>query len=293
MAATAVTTVTFTRKGLTWRVPAGDPHIGFGLFVEGGFGQDRIDALLGWLDAQGRVLDPGDVFVDIGANIGSTSIPVVRARGCRALAIEPVQATYDLLRENVELNGLGASFMFVNAAIVASSSRVVMETGENIGAAAVRPASESTSSATSGGALTTAAGLSLGDALAVAGVTPSQVALVWADVQGCETAVIDTGADLWARGVPLWAEFEPGLLALHGGVDGFFDAARTHFDHFIEAHDLLRAGPAAVPQPIDRLTDTLSRVPLQTDVLLLSQGQAPSQRRNFLKANAPARWTTL
>lgn len=107
------------------------------------------------------------------------------------------------------------------------------------------------------------------DALAQAGVTPSEVALVWADVQGSETAVITTGADVWARGVPLWAEFEPGLLAHHGGVDAFFDAARAHFAHFIEAHDLIRFGTGAVPVPISRLAETLSKEPLQTDVLLL------------------------
>lgn len=275
MAATGVTTLTFTRDGLTWRVPVGDPHIGFGLFVEGGFEQGKIDALLGWLKAHGHAPGPGNVVVDIGANIGSTSIPIVRAHGCRALAIEPMPVTFAMLRDNVALNGLQESFVLVNAAIVTAASPVAMETSDNIGAATVRSATEPETQPSNTDPTVTVDGLPLVDALAQAGVRPSEVALVWADVQGCETAVITTGAALWARGVPLWAEFEPGLLARHGGVEAFFEAARTHFDHFIEAHDLLRSGAQAVPLPIDQLADALSVVPLQTDVLLLSQGSSP------------------
>jgi len=271
MEATGVTSVTCTRNGLTWRVPTGDAHIGFGLFVEGGFEQAKMTTLLAWLQAQGRTLGPADVVVDIGANIGSTSIPIVSAHGCRALAIEPVPEVCEILRENVRLNGLWDSFVFVDAAIVAASGPVDMELGTDIGAASVRPAA-TTAPGTGDSGHTSVVGLPLADALARAGVQPSEVALVWADVQGCETAVITTGAELWARGVPLWAEFEPGLLARHGGVEAFFEAARTHFDHFIEAHDLLRSGARAVPLPIDQLAGTLCREPLQTDVLLLSQG---------------------
>ncbi len=276
MAATGVTSVTFTRNGLIWRVPAGDPHIGFGLFVDGGFEQQKIEMLVAWLRAHGRALGPADVFVDVGANIGSTSIPIVRAYGCRALAIEPVPATFTLLRQNVELNGMLAAFEMVNAAIVPSARRVVMESSQDIGAAMVRSVNGSGSPSSGSDPMETVVGMPLGDALIAAGVAASQVALVWADVQGCETAVIDSGADLWSRGVPLWAEFEPGLLAQHGGVDAFFDAARTHFNQFIEAHDLLRFGNGAIPLPIGQLAETLLREPLQTDVLLLRNMARPA-----------------
>ena len=269
MAAAGVSTVTCTRGGLTWRVPVGDAHIGFGLFVDGGFEQDKITALLTWLSARGRAPGPDDVVVDIGANIGSTSIVMARARGCRVLAIEPARANFELLRDNVELNELQERVMLVHAAVMPSRGTVMVEAGDDIGAAAVRSATESGPPAVGGAAVTTAAGMPLADALSLAAVLPSEVSLVWADVQGSETTVINTGADLWERGVPLWAEYEPGLLARHGGVEAFFAAAGTHFDRFIEARDLLTRGAAAVPQSTARLAEVLSREPLQTDVLLL------------------------
>lgn len=261
MAATGVSTATVLRDGLQWRVPVGDPHVGFGLFVEGGFEREKIDTLLAWLDRRGRAPGAADVIIDVGANIGSTCIPVVRARGCHAVAIEPVPGTSALLRQNVELNGLSESIRVIEAAVVTVSGPVLMEVSDNIGAAAVNPVESATS--------ISVAGAPLSELLAEAGVQTAAVSLVWADVQGCETAAIETGADLWARGVPLWAEFEPALLARHGGVTRFIDAAHRNFDRFIEAHDLLASGAATRPEPISRLAGVLSRELIQTDVLLL------------------------
>lgn len=279
MAATGVSTVIFKRETLVWRVPVGDPHVGFGLFVEGGFEREKIDALLRWLIARGRGPGPGDVVVDVGANIGTTSIPIVRTCGCRAVAIEPVPTTFALLRQNVELNDVTGLIQLVNAAVVAVSGTCMMALSDNIGAAEVRPSSTNPPLDTNGGTTSIeVAGMSLTDALASAAVNVDDVSLVWADVQGCETAVIQTGAALWARGVPLWAEFEPGLLARHGGAEAFVAAARHAFDRFIEAHDLLRLGPLAEPQSTDRLAEVLSREPVQTDVLLLPPGWTASGR---------------
>lgn len=276
MQAAGVSTVTFSRNGLNWRVPAGDSHIGFGLFVEGGFAQDTIDSLLAWLYAQGRKPGPGDVIVDVGANIGTTCIPMVRACGCRAVAIEPIPAIFTLLCENVELNGLAGRFALVEAAVTSSPGHVSMELGSDIGGATLVSESRNSPGRPVGADLIDARGETLANLLTGAGVQPSDVALVWADVQGSETAVIETGAALWSRGVPLFAEFEPGLLAQHGGVAAFYEAASRHFERFVEARRLLCDGVGATPQDISRLSDVLAREPLQTDILLL-----PASFRSF------------
>ncbi|MFA6165710.1 MAG: FkbM family methyltransferase [Gemmatimonadaceae bacterium] len=268
MQAAGVSEVTFTRDGLTWRVPAGDSHIGFGLFVEGGFAQGAIEVLLAWLQAQGRAPGPEDVIVDIGANIGTTCIPMVRACGCRAVAVEPMPEIVARLRDNVDRNGMADRIVLVEAAIARTAGRVVMQAGHDIGAATVVPPLHA--AAINRGDLADVVGMPLSELLTRAGVHPSEVALVWADAQGSESDVIETGEALWARGVPLWAEFEPGLLAQHGGVEAFFAATRRHFDRFIEAPRLLRDGPSAAPHDIARLPAVLAGVPIQTDVLLLS-----------------------
>jgi FkbM family methyltransferase len=50
-----------------------------------------------------QVLQEGDLFIDVGANIGSYSI-LVSELGAEAIALEPADDTFALLKENVELN---------------------------------------------------------------------------------------------------------------------------------------------------------------------------------------------
>jgi FkbM family methyltransferase len=54
-----------------------------------------------------HALRPGDLFVDVGANIGSYSVIAAGVCGARAIAIEPVPSTFAHLIDNVRLNGIG------------------------------------------------------------------------------------------------------------------------------------------------------------------------------------------
>jgi FkbM family methyltransferase len=51
-----------------------------------------------------RVLRPGDLFIDVGANVGSYTIWAAEL-GAEVIALEPALDTFALLRENVALNG--------------------------------------------------------------------------------------------------------------------------------------------------------------------------------------------
>jgi FkbM family methyltransferase len=51
-----------------------------------------------------RALQPGDLFVDVGANVGSYTIWAAE-RGAEVIALEPAPDTYALLTENIALNG--------------------------------------------------------------------------------------------------------------------------------------------------------------------------------------------
>ena len=50
---------------------------------------------------------PGEVMVDVGANVGMYTIWAARTRGARVFAFEPEAQNYALLNRNVVLNGLG------------------------------------------------------------------------------------------------------------------------------------------------------------------------------------------
>src|SRR5687768_15941867 len=51
-------------------------------------------------------LRPGDVFVDVGANVGSFSILASGVVGARTIALEPVAATFACLKRNIAANDL-------------------------------------------------------------------------------------------------------------------------------------------------------------------------------------------
>lgn len=51
-----------------------------------------------------QVLRPGDLFVDVGANVGSYSVWAAEL-GADVIALEPAHDTFALLQENVALNG--------------------------------------------------------------------------------------------------------------------------------------------------------------------------------------------
>ncbi len=275
LTASGASTVGFSRRGLSWTVPVGDPHIGFGLFVEDGFQDAQLRSLLAWLKGRGRALSAGNVFVDVGANIGTTGISVAHEYDCRVLAIEPVPATFDLLRQNAYANGLTDQMILVNAAVVRQPGMVRMAHSCDSGAAFLaRPGTRSEIDAVQRRSVE-CPGMPLGAILAAKGIRASEVAVVWADVQGCEVDVIESGAELWTAGAPLWAEFETPVLAQQGALEAFFVAAEKNFDRFIEARDLLKEGIECHPRPIAQLSHVLPRDPnrfFSTDVLLLPSG---------------------
>lgn len=54
-----------------------------------------------------HVLRPGDLFVDVGANVGSYTVLAAGAAQADAIAVEPVPSTFASLADNIALNGLG------------------------------------------------------------------------------------------------------------------------------------------------------------------------------------------
>jgi FkbM family methyltransferase len=83
-----------------------------------------------------RLLRPGDVFVDVGANVGYFSVlaaSVVGAQGA-VFAFEPDPDNYRLLRANAELNDQGHRITAVEAALsdAAGAGRLFLSAG-NLG----------------------------------------------------------------------------------------------------------------------------------------------------------------
>ena len=76
-----------------------------------------------------HVLRAQDLFVDIGANVGSYTILACRAIGARGYAIEPVPETFRRLLSNVRLNGIDERVMCLNVGASSESGFLHFKTG--------------------------------------------------------------------------------------------------------------------------------------------------------------------
>lgn len=64
-----------------------------------------------------HLLRENDLFVDVGANIGSYTILAGGAVGARCVSVEPIKSTFHLLEENINLNRLSGNVQALNMGI--------------------------------------------------------------------------------------------------------------------------------------------------------------------------------
>jgi FkbM family methyltransferase len=88
----------FVRNGMTWDLDLGE-GIDLAIYLFGAFEVETTRFL-------GRLVQPGDIVLDIGANIGAHTLPLARgcAGGGRVYAFEATAYACGKLRRNLELN---------------------------------------------------------------------------------------------------------------------------------------------------------------------------------------------
>jgi FkbM family methyltransferase len=120
------------RVGFVWTLDIAD-SVQRGLYFTGSY-----DALtLRVLNSRFRA---GDVFLDVGANIGTFSLPVadmLRPDG-RVIAVEPAADTAEVLRSHIQANGLEPIITVVQAALSDRSGQAYLRVGEHIADAGSR-----------------------------------------------------------------------------------------------------------------------------------------------------------
>lgn len=120
----------------TFMFNVNDVFIGKSLDLYGEWCDDELRVLL-------QVIAPGQVVVDVGANIGTHTVAFAKAVGPKGLvvAFEPQRMAHQTLCGNVALNGL-TNVLTLHAAVGAERGRVVMPTldptaAQNFGAVRV------------------------------------------------------------------------------------------------------------------------------------------------------------
>jgi FkbM family methyltransferase len=159
-----------------------------------------------------HALRPGDLFVDVGANIGSYTILAAGVVGATCLSLEPVPATFSRLLDNISLNRVASLVTARNVGAGSTNGLMRMTTGLD-SVNHVVPAGANAGSSTEVAVATL-------DAL-LGGRHPTFIKI---DVEGFETEVVN-GADRALRDRALLAV----LMELNGsGLRYGFDEERLH-----------------------------------------------------------------
>ncbi len=71
-------------------------------------------------------LRPGDLFVDVGANIGSYTVLASGAAGAKTICFEPMPSTFECLMDNININRLSPLVTSFNVAVGAKRGKTLM-----------------------------------------------------------------------------------------------------------------------------------------------------------------------
>lgn len=229
---------------LWYFVPTNDV-VGKLTFLEGGFEQKVMEAAVSLLEERlGRPPVAGRTFVDVGANIGTSTIPALAVLGARhAVAIEPARANCRLLRANIAANDLGERVTVVQVALSAEAGEVELELGpDNSGDYRIRLSSEPGSIGETGWATETVAAASFDEVCRQHSLSLDDVGLVWMDTQGHEAHVLEGAQSLLASTVPVVAEYWPYGLRRAGTLDRLHAIVGDHYRQVIDVRASMATG---------------------------------------------------
>jgi FkbM family methyltransferase len=158
----------FACSGLT--APSGNLYVGMQEF------EDIAFAI--------HMLRPGDLFCDVGANIGAYTILASAVSGARSVAFEPVSGTYAWLLQNIHLNGVADKVVARHAAV-----------GAEIGTARITSNLDTVNHVTSENSISDPATNEQVEVTTLDAIFSEEApTLIKIDVEDFETAVLNGGA---------------------------------------------------------------------------------------------------
>jgi FkbM family methyltransferase len=257
-------TVSTTVDGIRYFVSTRDQIVGRYVFMgripDADFLGDYLDLISKEL---GQPALEGATCVEIGANIGTTTLPMVLQHGARlCIALEPAPANLSLLRANLAANGVGPDQVRVIS--VAASDRpgtVDMELSpSNSGDNRVRrhggpAAHERELYGEKQRPVISVPAARIDDILAEQNVNPADVGLAWIDTQGHEGHVLAGAPRLLASAAPIVIEYWPYGLRRAAGLELLHHLLRDSGRRIVDLRETLRCGTlrALSPAQLDAL----------------------------------------
>ncbi|MTD43081.1 FkbM family methyltransferase [Conexibacter sp. W3-3-2] len=248
------------------------------IFGERGLDERAMADLVAALAEHTGVAEPlrDKVLLDIGGNIGTTSLYAVRRYGARAaIAVEPAPSNLRLLRLNLHENGATDDVRILELALSDRDGTVQLELSpENSGDHRVRTGAASAAPGLIGEErrdLLSVRACRL-DTLAQEGeIDADALGLIWMDVQGHEGHVL-AGADaVLARGIPVVLEYWRYGLDRAEGLELLHDSIRRHFSRVVDMGPPWSDEPPTVIAAADvaTLATRYDRPDVFADLLLL------------------------
>lgn len=150
-------------------------------------------------------------FLDVGANIGTQTVYALIANDFeRAIAIEPSPKNLMAIKANLAINDLAHRATIIpKAAGDAAGKMKLMMSGQNSGAHSLRR--------DHGDGIIVEV-TTIDDILADLSVDPSEIGLLWLDVEGYEPEAIFGAARLIATRVPICVEFNSEIYGIEGSA---------------------------------------------------------------------------
>jgi FkbM family methyltransferase len=180
---------------------------------------------------QARELAVGRTMIDIGANVGMTSIPrVVLGDFDCVYAAEADPLNYECLVRNIVDHGLRGSVMADSVAIGDTDGTMLLQQGTSGTHHLVHGAVPSGREAQPVRCLT------LDTWVATMGISTAQIGFIKCDTQGWDARVLaGAKAVLACRHIAWQIEFSPSMLARAGtSANDMFATIRANFTHFID-----------------------------------------------------------
>ena len=213
--------VEVSRGGLRWRLDLRE-GIDLSIYLLGSFEPSVTRSYR-------RLVSPGDVVLDIGANVGSHTLPLARQVGesGRVVAFEPTGWAFAKLGANLALNPalrarVTAEQVMLVAPAQAALPDAIYSSWPLAAGTQLHPVHQGRLMSTDG-----ARAVTLDEYLAAAGVGP--VNFVKLDVDGSEPDVLAGGAETVASDRPrIMMEMAPCLFEGGDGFERIVDSLKTH-----------------------------------------------------------------
>lgn len=227
--------------GALFLVKTEDKHIGRSLFAKQGRGEFLVIGRA--VAAIEGLLGPNAIahgtFVDVGANIGTTTIPAVLSHGFEsAVAIEPEPENVRVLRLNVLANDLEGRVKVLPVAVsnqVGQSELVVnRERGGKHWIATDRSKLKRKSRAKS--TILTVETVTLDHLVETEVIDAGAIGLLWMDAEAHEGHILEGASSLLARGIPLVFEWNPVMLDRMGDRGKLERSIAENYTHFAVMH---------------------------------------------------------